>query len=81
MPALSSSRTETNSVPERGRSTPAPSWLLAKASAKSRSRPITSPVDFISGPEQGVDAGEAGEGEDGFLDRDVAGVRGSGFSP
>ncbi len=33
---------------------------------------MTSPVDFISGPEDEVDAGEAGEGEDRFLDRDMA---------
>ena len=33
--------------------------------------PITSPVDFISGPSTRVDVGEAREGEDRLLDRDV----------
>ena len=39
-----------NTVPVVGRVQPAPNWLLAKAMAKDLSRPITSPVDFISGP-------------------------------
>jgi hypothetical protein len=29
---------------------PAPSWLFTKASPKVLPTPITSPVDFISGP-------------------------------
>jgi hypothetical protein len=33
--------------------------------------PITSPVDFISGPQHGVDAGEAREREHRFLNRPV----------
>src|SRR5262249_5609865 len=40
-------------VPDRGRHGGGgrpPIWLLAKAMAKLRSMPITSPVDFISGP-------------------------------
>ena len=32
---------------------------------------MTSPVERISGPSSGIDAGEAGEREDGFLDRDM----------
>ena len=47
---LSSSRTETNTVPSRGKLVPPPIWLLAKAISKDASMPITSPVDFISGP-------------------------------
>ena len=39
--------------------------------------PITSPVDFISGPKHDVDAGELGEGEDGLLDRERAAGIGS----
>ena len=68
---MSSSRTETKTVPERGRSTPAPSCDLAKASAKSVSRPMTSPVDFISGPSSVSTPGKRAKGKHGFLDRDV----------
>src|SRR5664279_4280287 len=50
MRGLSSSLTETNTVPERGRLVPPPIWLLAKAISNAESIPITSPVDFISGP-------------------------------
>ena len=50
MRGLSSSRTETNTVPARGRLVPPPIWLLAKAISNEPSMPITSPVDFISGP-------------------------------
>src|SRR5262249_4415668 len=50
MRSLSSSRTETNTVPSRGRRAPPPSWLLTNAISNERSIPITSPVDFISGP-------------------------------
>ena len=37
-------------LPVMGSFTPAPSWALAKAMAKLSSIPMTSPVDFISGP-------------------------------
>ncbi len=37
-------------VPSPGRATPAPDWALPKAVGKSAAIPITSPVDFISGP-------------------------------
>jgi hypothetical protein len=57
---LSLSLTETKAVPLRGSFTPPPSWLLAKARAKAgamsaspsrfQSRPMTSPVERISGP-------------------------------
>src|SRR6266700_3586302 len=48
--SLSESRTETKTLPESGRSVPLPSCDLAKARPKSASNPMTSPVDFISGP-------------------------------
>ena len=47
---LSVSAMEMNTVPEVGMSVDAPSCDLAKAVGKSRSMPITSPVDRISGP-------------------------------
>ena len=47
---LSPSRTDRNTVPPCGRFTPAPNWALAKARSNEASSPITSPVDFISGP-------------------------------
>ena len=50
MRGLSASLTETNTVPLRGRLAPPPIWLLAKAISNEASIPITSPVDFISGP-------------------------------
>ena len=37
-------------MPLRGTRVPPPSWLLANAISKVRSRPITSPVERISGP-------------------------------
>ncbi len=37
-------------MPLRGRLVPPPIWLLAKAISNEPSMPITSPVDFISGP-------------------------------
>ena len=54
-----------------GSSVPAPSCDLAKARPKSRSMPITSPVDFISGPRISIDAGETREREHGLFHRDV----------
>ena len=56
---LSASFTETNTAPSLGSFVPPASWLLAKARAKAasggspsrrQSRPITSPVERISGP-------------------------------
>ena len=49
-PGLSSSFTETNTVPPVGSREPEASCDLAKAACTEASRPITSPVDFISGP-------------------------------
>ena len=69
--SLSASRTDTNTVPVRGSREPPPSWLLAKAISNERSIPMTSPVDRISGPEHGVDAGEAREREHRLLDPDM----------
>ncbi len=60
MKGLSSSLTETKAQPEVGRWVPPPIWDLAKARAKAgamsaspsrfQSRPMTSPVERISGP-------------------------------
>ena len=48
--ALSESVTVRNTVPPSGSAAPAAACALAKAVGKSRAMPITSPVDFISGP-------------------------------
>src|SRR5690554_6231012 len=50
---LSTSRTDINATPFAGRRSPAARDALAKASSKLSPRPITSPVDFISGPRIG----------------------------
>ena len=47
---LSVSAMEMNTVPRVGSSVNAPNWDLAKAVGKSRSMPMTSPVERISGP-------------------------------
>ncbi len=47
---LSLSATEMNTVPDSGIPPYAASWLLANARGKSRSMPMTSPVERISGP-------------------------------
>jgi hypothetical protein len=60
---LSPSRTETKTVPESGRRTPAPSWDLANARPKSESIPMTSPVDFISGPSRVSTPGKRANGK------------------
>ena len=39
-----------NTLPSNGRFCPAPSWDFQKAAPKLKSMPMTSPVDFISGP-------------------------------
>ena len=59
---LSSSLIEINTVPDRGKSVPAPSWLFANARPKSVSMPITSPVDFISGPKNTSTPGKRAKG-------------------
>ena len=41
---------DTNTWPEVGSDPNAAAWALANARPKSASMPITSPVDFISGP-------------------------------
>ena len=50
MARLSRFFTLIKTFPFRGRICPAASWALAKAIPKAWSMPITSPVDFISGP-------------------------------
>ena len=60
-------------MPAVGSAVPAPIWLLPNAVAKLAAMPMTSPVERISGPEDGVDAGELREREHRLLDRDVLG--------
>ena len=62
-------------LPLVGSNVPAANWLLAKAMEKRSLTPITSPVDFISGPSTMSTPANLDEGEDGLLDRDVAGDR------
>jgi hypothetical protein len=57
-----------------GQGHPCPQLCLGKGGGKIRSIPMTSPVDFISGRKHRIDAGEAVEREDGFLDRDIVDV-------
>ena len=52
-----------NTVPDSGGRTPAASWALAKARAKSSSSPITSLVDRISGPGATSTAGKRANGK------------------
>ena len=47
---MSLSFTLRKTVPWRGSGDPAEIWALAKATPKPAATPITSPVDFISGP-------------------------------
>jgi hypothetical protein len=46
-------------VPVNGSALPAPIHALAKATPKVGATPITSPVDFISGPSSGSTPGSA----------------------
>ncbi len=68
---LSASLTETNTAPDAGSTVPPPSWLLAKARANAgamsspgrrQSRPITSPVERISGPRMVSTPGKRAKG-------------------
>ena len=59
---LSRSLTEMNTVPSWGSLLPAPSCDLAKARAKLGSMPMTSPVDFISGPRMTSTPGKRAKG-------------------
>ena len=72
MRGLSASRTETNTVPARGRSVPPPIWLLAKAISNERVEAHHLAGRFHLRAEHGVDAGEAREREHRLLDRDDA---------
>ena len=62
---------EERACPPSAACVPAPIWLLPNAVAKSSAMPMTSPVERISGPEDGVDARELREREHRLLDRDV----------
>ena len=55
---LSPSVTEMNTVPELGSSAPAAACAFPNAAGNSRATPMTSPVDFISGP---ISASERGK--------------------
>ena len=59
--------------PRRGSFTPAPSWLLAKARAKSDRGPSPRRSIHLRAQDD-VDVGEAGEGEHRLLDRDVGAI-------
>ena len=60
--ALSWSLTETKTTPSTGTLLPAPSCDLAKARPKSGSRPMTSPVERISGPRMTSTPGKRANG-------------------
>ena len=64
---LSLSLTERNAVPRSDSVTPAPNSALAYASPKLRELPITSPVDFISGPRTLSSRGKRLKGNTGAL--------------
>ena len=68
---LSSSRTETNTVPSRGTLLPAPICDLGEGHGVVGVEADDFAGRLHLGAEHGVDAGEAVEGEHGFLDRDV----------
>ena len=61
-PGLSRSRTLIRHTPLRGSVTPEPDCALAYASPKVRPVPMTSPVDFISGPRIGSASGTSRTG-------------------
>src|SRR3546814_10592908 len=63
MAGLSLSFTEMKTLPDCGSVTPAASCDLAKAVAKLRSMPMTSPVDFISGDKTGSVPGKRAKGK------------------
>src|SRR5947209_16287708 len=67
---LSRSFTLTKTVPVSGKICPADSCALAKASPKVSADPITSPVDFISGPRIGYPPGKRAPGNTGKYTHD-----------
>ncbi len=64
---LSWSATLMKTMPLVGRVWPAASWALAKASPKLSAVPMTSPVDFISGPRTVSTPGNLFQGKTGDL--------------
>ena len=60
--ALSASHTEMKTVPARGRRSPAANVALWNATGKLGPIPMTSPVDFISGPRVVSTPGKRGKG-------------------
>ena len=71
MRGLSLSRTDTNTVPVRGTLEPPPIWLLAKAMSNERVEAHHLAGRLHLRAEHGIDAGEAGEREHGFLHADM----------
>ena len=59
---LSRSASDRNTVPASGSRVPAAIWLLAKASPKVTSTPMTSPVERISGPSRVSTPGKRSKG-------------------
>ena len=78
--SLSRSCTERNAVPEVGSSVPAPRYDLSSASPNVAPSPITSPVDFISGPRIGSSPGKRTKGKTGRLIA-TSGERGGSTTP
>ena len=67
-------------MPSVGRRLPAAIQALAKASPKLAPTPITSPVDFISGPSTGSTPGKRRKGKTGAL-TNTPGTAGSSVKP
>ena len=78
--SLSRSLTERKAAPVSGSRLPAPSQALAKATPKESPTPITSPVDFISGPSTGSTPGKRRKGKTGALTK-TPGTGGSAVKP
>ena len=78
--SLSASFTDRKAVPSSGRWWPAPCQALAKARPKSSAAPITSPVDFISGPSTGSTPASRRNGNTGAL-TNTPGTGGSSVKP
>ena len=70
---MSLSQTERKTLPSSGSGAPAAACALPNAVGKSSAMPMTSPVDFISGPRRVSVPGEAVERQHGLLDADVLG--------
>src|SRR5580765_4606694 len=74
---LSLALTLRNTLPDAGNLTPAPNCDLTKASPKVLPTPITSPVDFISGPRMVSTPGNLANGNTASLTEKYGGVTSS----